>query len=294
MQLLQVTGNSWGISDHDRHTREIQSVGCTGIFTQDHTFETTKNYQRRLGAKAVWDAGTETGEVASAVCVQTMKTEDFAHAAQQMMKRPTFNPKAMYSDAWPSKNDFWECLCPGIEGRLGLFHYEKRIVSTLRKKHIDSCDAITDLLSCLHVYHPDDFEKLLAALKDGSLSPTGKEYTSDEIAELRTTKVFRDRCGKHLRKRINEKETIVQALDDWFCKCKCSTSDPGKPARGRRDPVRNIPLFTQETKGAVENCKLKAEYLADPLPLQKMHDEIIANPNSKNKLTEFLSRRGGV
>ena len=34
-------------------------------------------------------------------------------------------------------------------------------------------------------------------------------------------------------------------------------------------PVTMEPLFTVETKDGVENCKLKAEYLHDPLPLSE-------------------------
>ena len=37
----------WGISDHDRHTSEIQSVSCKLIFAQDHTHEVTKNYFKK-------------------------------------------------------------------------------------------------------------------------------------------------------------------------------------------------------------------------------------------------------
>ena len=286
--------NKWGVSDHDTNTCEIQAVRCSSIFTQDHTFEATKNYQfKRLGAKAAWDVGTETGEIAAVVLVPSTKTQDFSHAAQQLMKRPGFRPKAMYSDTWPNKNTFWEHICPGIEGRLGLFHFEKQIISTLRKKHVDCMDAITDLLSALYAYYPADFEQLLLALKNGSLSPTGKQYSSSEITELRGTKVFRDRYARFLRKRINEKQTIIQALDDWFCRYKVTSLDPmSQPPGGRLDPVKGVPLFTPDTRTAVENCKLKAEYLADPLPLEEMYDKIPPNPNSKHGLTEYLSKRG--
>jgi len=59
------------ISDHDRHAREIQSVGCRLIFAQDHTHEVCKNcfQKKRMGAVALWDVATETGEIASAVVV---------------------------------------------------------------------------------------------------------------------------------------------------------------------------------------------------------------------------------
>ena len=70
-----------GISDHDRHTREIQNVTCSRIIAQDHTHEVTKNYfqRKRIGANALWDVSTETGEIACAVLVPTTKTIHYAH-----------------------------------------------------------------------------------------------------------------------------------------------------------------------------------------------------------------------
>jgi len=97
--------NAWCISDHDRHIREIQSVNTDSICCQDHTFQVVKSYMKGLGAKAVWDVATGTGEIASAVLVPSTRTEDFAHAAQQLMKRKDFNPKVKYSDTWPSKKE---------------------------------------------------------------------------------------------------------------------------------------------------------------------------------------------
>ena len=86
---------------------------------------------------------------------------------------------------------------------------------------------------------------------------------------------------------------MVQNLDEWFCRYKCTSSNPEeRPALGRRDPFTNMPLFTMETKAAVDNCKEKAVFLADPLPLEEMYDTIPPNPNSKHQLPEFLSCRG--
>jgi len=184
--------NPWRISDYDRHTREIQSFKCEGIFCQDHTFEITKNYRKkRLGAVAAWTCGTQSGEVAAVALVPSTKTEHFAHGANQLTRRPMFKQTFMYSDTWPNKEAFWNRL--GVEGRLGLFHFEQRIIRTLRKKHIDCQQAVTDLLASIYVYYAPDYEKLLNALKDGSLSATGKKHTSEDIAELKSTKLFRDR-----------------------------------------------------------------------------------------------------
>ena len=56
--------NFWGISDHERHTREMQGVKCNLIFAQDHTHEVCKNYLKKktLGMEALWDVSTETGK----------------------------------------------------------------------------------------------------------------------------------------------------------------------------------------------------------------------------------------
>jgi len=285
------TTNRWRLSDFERNTREMQGVNCDGgIFAQDHTFEPIKNYLKGVGAKAAWDAATQTGEIASAVLVPSTKTMHFAHAAQSLLRRPHFKPKVMYSDTWPNKEEYWEPL--GVEGRLGLFHYQKRIISTLRKNHVDYFDAITDLLAALYAYHPEDYARLLSALKDGSLSKKGTKYTSSDITAMKGTRLFRDRYAKYLRKQMHPHTTIVQMLDDWFCKYKVTSSNPDKPGHGRLDPIRLVPLFTEETKPAVENCKQKAQYLTDPLPINEMYHEILPNPNASHRLSEFLSNRG--
>jgi hypothetical protein len=168
---------------------------------QDHTFQVVKNYQKRIGAKAAWDMGTSTGEIAYVILVTSTKSKEFAHAARQLLQRPHFNPRAMYSDTWPHKDAFWKKIGPAIEGRLGVFHFEKRIISTLRKNHVDYMQAIADLLGALYCYCAEDYETLLAAMKDGSLSATGKKYNSDEVNDLKGTRLFRDRYVQSLFER---------------------------------------------------------------------------------------------
>jgi len=190
------------------------------------------------------------------------------------------------------KEGFW--LQMGVQGRLGLFHYEQRVIRTLRKQHVDYSQAITDLLSSIYSYYVPNYEKLLKVLKSGKMSSSkGKKYSSEDIAEMKRSKVFRERYDKYLHKVIHEPQTIRQNLDDWFCKHKATSSDPtNKPAGGRLDPVRMITLFTVDTKTTLEACKDKAQYLSDPLPLDQMYDKILPNPNSSHQLTEFLSKRG--
>ena len=74
---------------------------------------------------------------------------------------------------------------------------------TLQKNHIDFYDAIGDLLNALYCYHPGDYEKLLVALKNGTLSPTGKKCSLQDISDMQDKKIFRDRYGKYLQKQLS-------------------------------------------------------------------------------------------
>ena len=288
-------GNTpWGISDHDRHVREIQSVSCHSSFAQDHTHEVCKNYyqKKRLGAHALWDVATETGEIASAVLVPSTKTMHFAHTAMSLTRRPTFRPSIMCSNTWPSKSDFWDAISDNsLQGRLGLFHYVQRITRTLKKKHIDHFQAITGLLHCIYTNNDNDHKNLLRALKEGTLS--GK-YTDEDILDLKASKVFRQRYDRYLRKEIRPTNVLCSMLDDWFDRFKCSTSSPDnlRPARGRKDPVSNETIFSSETKGAINECKKKASCMQDPLPIEKMYDVIQPSINSSHQLKECISHRG--
>ena len=219
------TNTPWGISDHDRHTREIQSVGCRLVFAQDHTHEVTKNYfeKKSLGAVAMWDCANENGEIASAVLVPSTKTKHFAHAVGGLARRSSFKPTGMYSDTWPNKAVFWDLLFKDLEGRLGLFHYIQRMTKTLKKKHVDHYTAITRLTNCIYHYNVTDYENLLKALKEGTLS--GVKYSDSEINDLKNTRVFKQRYDKYLRKEIRPPHTMRNMLDDWFDAFKCTSSD---------------------------------------------------------------------
>jgi len=76
----------WGISDHDRHAREIQAVKCERSCAEDHTHEVMKNCfgRKQQGALALWDVATETGKLATAVLVPSTKTTHLSHAAIQL------------------------------------------------------------------------------------------------------------------------------------------------------------------------------------------------------------------
>jgi hypothetical protein len=115
---------STGMSDHERHEREIQSVGCKFSTSSDHTFEALKNWTKKgiKNANGLFTMNTETGEVAVAVIVPSLKAEDRAHAAEQFARRKNVCPKVHYSDTWPASERFWKTIFGAyLVCRLGLF-----------------------------------------------------------------------------------------------------------------------------------------------------------------------------
>ena len=174
----------------------------------------------------MWDVATGNGYIAAAALVTFTKTKEFSLAAKKLLNRDFFSPKFTYSDTWPHKKEYWEDLINGLEGRLGLFHYEKIILRNLRKKHVDYAEAINSLLDALYSYCPHDYERLLAALKDGALSATDKKFTSEEIADITGNKMFQDQYGGFLRNQLRPPETMAQNLSDWFCCFKVTSYDP--------------------------------------------------------------------
>ena len=282
-----------GISDYIRHTREIQSVTTTTIIVQDHTNEVVKNYNRSAtGAHAVWDVMTETGEIACAVLVDGTSVQRIAHAAEKLSRRPGFAPKGFYSDTWPHKTEFWKLIFgPHLEGRLGLFHFMQRIIRTLRQGHYQYHEALADLSMAVYQYHPVDYERLLGALRAGTIG--GKKRTSEEISKLQKTAEFKRKFQQHLRKIILPGNTIRLKLTQWFDKYKVVSSDPiNSPAGGSPDPNTGKYLFTSATKPVVEEQKKKCDHLGDPAPIDSMYREVKPPINSKHGLSKWLSLRG--
>ena len=87
------------------------------------------------------------------------------------------------------KVDYWEKIFgKELEGRLGLFHFTQRIINALQKCHIDYSLAINALLNSVYIYNQQDYETLLLALKEGTLS--GTKHTDEDIADMKSMKYF--------------------------------------------------------------------------------------------------------
>ena len=190
-----------GVSDYERHRREIISVPVKLAFAFDHCFATAKCY-KTADIKQTFNITNETGQVVLSIATEKTKTSEYAHAVEQMIRRPAFQPKIYYSDIFPSGDAFWKMMLGvGVLGRLGLFHFFQRIVRTLRDNHEYSVPAIRDLKQCIYMYDSEDLALLIKALKEGAMGNRNRKYNESEINEMMYTKKWKDRYNQYLKKK---------------------------------------------------------------------------------------------
>lgn len=262
-----------GFSDYERLTREIQSVGTKIAAAQDHTSDAAKNYQKKLGCNYIWDVAVETGEIACAVLVKSTKAEDLAHAAEGLARRPNFNPKVLYCDTWPHNKDFWEIMFgPQLHGRLGLYHFQHRIVETLRQGHRLYHEALRQLCFSVYDWHEDDFAALVRNLKVGRMGRNNEIWTDEQIDRLNMSKTFKDMFGDYLRKKIHPPDVMRHKLQVWF-----------ETFAHQKDPLTYKHLFTSDTKSALEEQIKRAQDVTDTLPIEKLYKTLTRGPKSTAK-----------
>ena len=192
--------NEAKVSNMGRYRGELQSVECAGMIASEWAFEVLKNY-RVPGAKAGFTMNTDTGEIAALGIVENTKTSQVSHLLRQVLSRPNFLPRGLWTDMWPKGKVYWEAMLgETIHGRLGLFHFMKRIVDTLRPNHDEFWTALVSLKECVYQYKPDDYQALIETLKSGTMSSSGYRYSDHEIHELRHSKRWHQRYDKYLEK----------------------------------------------------------------------------------------------
>ena len=265
-----------GISNFQRHKLEIQMVGCLLVFAIDWTFAVIRNYFQS-SAKACFTCMNENGEVCNLALVSTTKVEEVAHLVEQTRRRPNFKPKAIFTDTWPHNQDFWFMIFGAIKGCLGIFHFMKRIVDTLRPNHHKYWEAMIALKDAIYAYRREDYRKLLCSLKTGTMAKDKKCYTDQEINELRHSKKWKQRYAKFLRKMLNSGPDISQRLIQW----RDSFANLVDPATGNK-------LFTADTHPSVENQIKHVEHIQFPDGVE-MYREIRPGPRSTHNLSTYRS-----
>ena len=128
------------MSRHEADVRAMQSVGTTqpnetGIGDQcvssDHTYATAAAFCIP-GKLKVWNLVT--GWLIPLICILVASTASLEnlHAIECLAHRKNFAPKVHFTDTWPLDRDLWYALLLFTLGRLDIFHFMKRLSSTLR------------------------------------------------------------------------------------------------------------------------------------------------------------------
>jgi hypothetical protein len=264
------------ISNYQRHKLEIQSVGCSKVFAIDWTFAVVKNYILP-GATACFTSMVETGEVCALGLVATTKVDEIAHLVEQTRRRPHFKPKAIFTDTWPHNQKFWFMIFGPITGCLGIFHFMKRMIDTLRSNHFKYWDAVIALKDAIYRYESADYQNLYQSLRAGTMAKDKKCYSAAEINELRHSKKWKQRYAKYLRKVLHRAPEIEQRLLDWK-----------RTFKEQVDPTSGHKLFTSDTKSAVENQVKHVHDIQFPTGME-MYKTILPGPRSTHNLPSYRS-----
>jgi hypothetical protein len=272
----------YGISNFHRYERELQSVGRDGVdrtVVIDWTFAVLKNYVLD-GAKACFTMKIGTGETAALAIVSSTSVSQIAHLLQEIiLKRPNFRPDYIYTDTWPSSERFWKNTFGWLLlGRLGLFHIMHRILDTLNSTSAEYWKALVALKAVFYRYNDDDHAKVLAALKDGSLSRDGKALTDKEIDAIKHSKRWNQRYSKYLRKILLPTEVIKSNLIAWTARFTNQKDDDGRH------------VCSRTTEGTALEQMNKACHIQDPPDLE-MYTEILPGPRTKHGISQWESKR---
>jgi len=273
----------YGISNVERYHRELQAVnvGETDILAFDHTFAALKCYGNLPNAKAIFTGMKgNTKEVVSLGIVPSTSLSDAAHLLQKSFSaRQKFLPAVVYTDTCPHGKDFWEALFgPRVETKLGLFHFIHRIVDTMDNKSELFWDAMVKLKSAIYTYHAGDEAALFEALKDGSFSRSNKQYTDQEIDQMRCSKQWKANCEPYLRKAFRTEQDAKTRLTSWIGQFEFQTDHKGRA------------VFSHVTPKVTREQVSKIKHVLDSENAVTYHP-IPPGPRTQHNLVKWASNR---
>ena len=213
-------------SRHVFRTRQIQSVTTDTACSTDHTHDAAKNFDVGKGApKAtkVWNCVTGNLLVACMLLTKDTSSTEFIHAAEELAHREGWHPMVHYTDTWPSQKKMWACLWIECIGRLGVFHWMKRMADHMRKHHEKFGLCMRELSCTVFSFDEDTVNAVERALADGTLN--GKVHTPEEIQELHSSGVFMRRYKKYIKRATLSVPTINSKLNTWYTKWKDEYDD---------------------------------------------------------------------
>jgi hypothetical protein len=270
-----------GISNDERYTRELQSVITKEGAAFDWTFALIHNYFRSK-AKACCTAKTSMGLWAGAVLVPSTKISDAAHFIEQMARRPGFNLRVLYTDTWPSNNQFWFGIFgASLLGRLGLFHFLKRLLEFLDPRCEIYWKALDAYKATVYSYNPTDYSALIQVLQNGTMSHAAKPMSDPEILDLKESKNWKHRASRFLRKILHQSANISFNWAIWSRDYLQYVDTQGRALVKDKEGFK---------KAEVEQLKKTVRYIQDPENME-MYVSIPPGPNSTHGLTSYKSKR---
>jgi len=152
-------------------------VCTTKSTSKDHTFDIAKNFRREAGQEKVlltlfgsllhytalfecfppqvkqcYNFATEAGEIAAMLCTNKTDKANIVHAIEELTHRKGWEPESHIDDTWPANSKMWEWLWPFSQGRLDIFHWLKRILTTINPLHERNIECRQDLSSKVFNY----------------------------------------------------------------------------------------------------------------------------------------------
>ena len=118
--------------------------------------------------------------------------------------------------------------------------------------HANYNTAMQRLNKAVCQWESNGFDALAKALKEVRMGGKEIRHTDLEIAQMNCSKPFKTKCRKHLMLQFHGPKTMAMNLSKFHCNFKVESSNPSKPARGRRDPNTNKTLFMAEAKVTIE------------------------------------------
>jgi hypothetical protein len=263
-------------SRFDYRKRQLQHAVCgpTTPFSVDHTFDAAKNFRE---GKQVWDVVSGWTEPLTCILTRTTKCEEYLHAMEDLAHREGWEAPLVFTDNWPANKDQIEAIF-GCQGRLGIFHFMKRIGDTLRQGHSEFNAAMRQLSKTIFAEDESHFEGVKQALRDGHLG--GKKHSELEITALIESGAFKKNYLKYIARKTFDASVIRSKLGLW-----------AEEWLQKEDPETHEKLGRRGTQDALRNAYLNINNIVDcpgiehNIPLKK-------RPGEKHALHQQLSTRG--
>jgi hypothetical protein len=154
----------------------------------------------------------------------------------------------------------------------------QRMVDTLDPHSADFFKCLVELKEAIYTYNRADYDRLIAALKDGSLPRDRNPMSDEEIEAIRYSKLWKSRYDCYLRKEFFSESAIKRHLETWIANWNGKEDHKGRP------------VFTTKT---VHATGLQILHIKDVIEAEasEQYSKIAPPKDSRHNLVKYLSNR---